>query len=80
MWKWLIILGWSSNIKMSMKHLVMLEGKEVIKNQNNWGMSKGHRNMKETQLPNLEQFEQQQQKNNVTYRIKPMSMNLHGHK
>ena len=65
---------------MSMKHLVMLEGKEVIKNQNNWGMSKGHRNMKETQLPNLEQFEQKQQKNNVTYRIKSMSMNLHGHK
>ena len=80
MWKWLIILGWSRNIKMSMKHLVMLEGKEVIKNQNNWGMSKGHRNMKETQLPNLEQFEQKQQKNNVTYRIKSMSMNLHRHK
>lgn len=34
-------LGWSSNIKMSMKYLVMLEGKEVIKNQNNWDMSKG---------------------------------------
>lgn len=33
-------LGWSSNIKMSMKYLVMLEGKEVIKNQNNWDMSK----------------------------------------
>lgn len=44
-----------------MKHLVMLEGKEVIKNQENWGLSKGHGNMKEIQLPNLEQFEQQQQ-------------------
>lgn len=48
----------------------MLEGKEVIKNQNNWGMSKGHRNMKETQLPNLEQFEQQQQqKCDLQYKI-----------
>ena len=44
-----------------MKHLVMLERKEVIKNQDNWSLSKGHGNMKETQLPNLEQFEQQQQ-------------------
>lgn len=54
--------------KMSMNHLVMPEGKEVLKNKNNWYMSKGPRNMKETQLPNLAKFEKPT--NNMTYSIK----------